>query len=70
MRLWHHFPSPSLRNLLARERSVALHCEACGHEAKADLRRLIRDHGTETTVSRLPFVCSCCGGRQVAVKAA
>lgn len=70
MRLWQFSPSHSLRDLLARDRSVAVRCETCGHGSEADLRRLIHHHGTDAVIHRLPFVCSCCGGRAVAVEAA
>lgn len=70
MRLWPIFSTETLRDLLAADRSLAVRCQTCGHEAEADLRRLIQDHGTDTAVDRLPFVCSGCGGRQVSVKTA
>ncbi len=61
------FTAPRLGELSAKADTVAVHCRRCGHTARSDLRRLMFQHGKDTRLGRLHFVCGDCGSRDVRV---
>lgn len=52
---------------LCRLSTVSVRCRACGHRGETPVRRLIRDHGRDMPLSRVPFTCSRCGSTDVEV---